>query len=520
MPVSWRGTRDHAKNTTWLAARFLPRDPSHRALAYTIAVGGTAALTVALLPFRDDLTPLSKGFGFLIVVAVAAAIGGIGPGLTASVLGFVTFNYVFIPPYGTFTIARPEYVVVLFVFLGLSVLISALLARAKDRALAAESRERELRTLQDLSAGLVALRPGPEGYASVMSNLVATFGMSAGALFVHDPQTRHLREETTVGAEPGELTPRPDLATEERAPERVPLSVGGRNLGLLVLHGDRAPLTPEESRVLRAFCDQVALVLERDRLLREATKAQVYEQADEVRRSLLAAVSHDLRTPIAAIKATVTDLLAEDSPQTGAYLKDALETIDGETDRLATLVANLLDMSRIERGMLQARPQGVDLTELIPAAADRARRQYPSLDLRVVVDPASAVVRADPVFLDRVVSNLLDTAAKAAAEAGPSPVELDARASGSSAVVRFIDHGGGIPWSVREQLFYPFYQMSERHPRLGTGLGLPICKGFLTLMGGEIWVEDTPGGGATFAFSIPLESAGVSAEPARAETAR
>ncbi len=497
------------------------RKPPHQTLAYAVAVIGTAALTAVLLPFRDDLTPLSKGFGFLVVVAVAAAIGGLGPGLAASVLGFVTFNYFFIPPYGTFTIARPEYVVVLFVFFGLSVLISALLARASDRAQAAESRERELRTLQELSAGLVALKPGPEGYGSVIANLLATFDLSAGALYVNDPQSRELHEETTVGAEPGELSPRSDLAMAERPPERLPLSVGGRNLGLLVLRGERPPLTPEESRVLRAFCDQFALVLERDRLLREATKAQVYEQADEVRRSLLAAVSHDLRTPIASIKTSVTDLLSEDSPQTGEYLKDALESINGETDRLATLVANLLDMSRIERGMLQARVQGVDLTELLSAAVDRARRQYPTIDVRLVIEPDAAIVRADPVFLDRVVSNLLDNAANAAAESDRPILEIEARRSDGTAVIRVIDHGTGIPWSVREQLFYPFYRMSERHPRLGTGLGLPICKGFLTLMEGEIWVEDTKGGGATFAFSIPLDDRGTtSAERMTAGTAR
>jgi two-component system sensor histidine kinase KdpD len=474
-------------------------------VGYVIAVLGVVLLTVALLPVRDSITPLSKGFGYLVVVAVAAAVGGLWPGLTASLLGFVTFNFFFLPPYSTFTIARPEHVVVLFVFLGLAVLISALLARATDRARVAEQRQGELEMLQELSARLVALRPGPDGYASVIVGLLYVFDLSAGSLWVHDPQTRELHEETTVGADPGELKPRSDLALDDHPPERLPLSVGGRNLGLLVLRGDRPPFTPEESRVLRAFCDQFALVLERDRLLREATKSQVYAQADEVRRSLLAAVSHDLRTPIAAIKTSVTDLLADDSPQSGEYLRDALESIDGETDRLANLVANLLDMSRIELGMLQARLQGVDLTETLQAAVDRAKMQHPTLDLRLAIEQGSAVVRADPVFLERVLSNLLDNATKASLEHGSPRIEVAVRRIGDSAVVRVIDHGKGIPWSVREQLFYPFYQMSERHPRLGTGLGLPISKGFLALMSGEIWVEDTPGGGATFAFSVPLE---------------
>jgi two-component system sensor histidine kinase KdpD len=406
------------------------------------------------------------------------------------------------------------------VFLGLSVLISALLARARDRAEAAESRERELRILQELSAGLVALRPGPDGYERVLSNLVEIFGLQAGALFVYDADTRELREVTTVGAEPGELVVRPDLAISDHPPERLPLSVGGRNLGLLVLRGDRPPFAMDESRVLRAFCDQFALVLERDRLLKEATKAQVYERSDEIRRSLLAAVSHDLRTPIAAIKTAVTDLLAEDSPQDGDYLKEALRSIDGETDRLANLITNLLDMSRIERGLLKARVQGVDLVEILNASVDRTNHQHPSLDVRVSIDPAIAAVRADPVFLDRVVSNLLDNAAKAALDGESRRIQVEARRIGTRAEIRVIDHGAGIPWSVHEQLFYPFYQLNERHPRLGTGLGLPICKGFLTLMDGEIWVEETPGGGATFAFTVPLENDVASVERASAAVAR
>ncbi len=496
------------------------RTPPHQGAAYAVAVLGTLALVAIFLPLRDHLTPLSKGFGFLVPVCVSAAIGGLAPGLVASFLGFVTFNFFFLPPYDTFTIGRPEYVVVLFVFLGISILISALLARARDRAQAAETREAELRSLQELSAGLVALRPGPEAYASVLTSLLEVFDLEAGALFVNDPDSRELREETVVGAEPGDLAPRSDLAISDHPPERLPLSVGGRNLGLLVLRGDRPHFSAEESRVLRAFCDQFALVLERDRLLREATKSQVYQQADEVRRSLLAAVSHDLRTPIAAIKTSVTDLLAPDSPQTGDYLRDALESINGETDRLANLVSNLLDMSRIEGGMLKARIHGVDLAELLSACVDRVQREHPGLDVRLAIDPRSAIVRADPVFLDRVVSNLLDNAAKAAIDSGSTRLEVEARRSGERAAIRVIDHGRGIPWSVHEQLFYPFYQMSERHPRLGTGLGLPICKGFLLLMDGEIWVEETPGGGATFAFTIPLDDSMASAERVAARSAR
>jgi two-component system sensor histidine kinase KdpD len=478
-----------------------------------VATVGTVVLTLCLLPFRDSVTPLAKGFGFLVVVVVAAAIGGLWPGLVASVFGFILFNFFVLPPYNTLLIGRGEYVVVLFVFLGLSVLISGLLARATERADAAEAREEELRALQALSAELVAAAPGPESYRSVLTLLVRLFGFTAGALYVQDPATRELREVITVGAEPETLSPRWDPATEARAPERLPLSVGGRNLGLFVLQSDRQPLAPAESRVLRAFCDEFALVLERDRLLHSATEAEVYRQSDQVRRSLLAAVSHDLRTPLAAIKASVTDLLATDTDHGAEYSREVLESVDQETDRLAALIANLLDMSRIEGGMIQARVQGVDLREILSACIDRAQRQSNGLVVTTRLADDALVVRADPVFLDRVVTNLLDNAARAALESAAHGIEVEASRDVDAVTVRIVDHGPGVPESVREQLFYPFYQLGERHPRLGTGLGLPISKGFLHLMEGDIWIEDTPGGGATFAFSLP------SGAPARSKAA-
>ena len=464
---------------------------------------GTVALTLGLLAFRDHTTPLSKGFGFLIVVVAAAATGGLGPGILASLLGSLTFNFFFLPPYGTFVIARAEDVVVLFVFLGLSILISALLARATERAEAAEARERELRTLQTLSAELVALVPGPGSYRAILSRLLRLFGFVAGALYLHDPDQDGLREQVTVGAAPGALPADPDPGAKTHPPERLPLSAGGQSLGLLLLRGDRPPLDQTERRVLRAFCDQFALVLERDRLLDAATEAEAYRRTEHIRRSLLAAVSHDLRSPLAAIKASVTDLLAQDVQRGADDARDALDSIDKEADRLAALIANLLDMSRIEGGTLKARPQNLDLAEVLAPCVDRLQRQWPQLSVCLNVEAAECLVRADPMFLDRVVANLLDNAAKAATQSGNHQIEVRAEGADTQTTVRIVDHGNGVPESLREQLFYPFYQPSQRQPRLGTGLGLAISKGFLTLMHGQIWVEETPGGGATFACSLP-----------------
>jgi two-component system sensor histidine kinase KdpD len=479
-----------------------PTEPVRRIAGYVVAVLGTGVLVVVLLPLRSDIRPLAVGFAFLALVVVAAGIGRLGPGITASILGFLAFNFFFIPPYGTFAIGRPEDVVVLFVFLGVSVLVSVLLARVTERAETAEAREAELRTLQELSHVLVAQGPGVETYRTLLQLVVVDFDFTAAGLFVKDPR-RGLEEIVAVGTAPGELEPTWNPAAEGRAPERLPLSVGGRTLGLIVLAGDRPGLDPAESRVLRALCDQLALVLERDRLLRSATEAEVFRQGEQVRKGLLAAVSHDLRSPLAAIKASVTDLLDGDVSRSAEDQREVLETIDRESDRLNALIANLLDMSRIEGGVLKARIEVVNLSDRLTASIDALATRWPSSHLRTTIDPSAMLVRADPTFLDRVLANLLDNGAKAAQGSDEPTLEVDVRPSEDRTVVRVIDHGEGVPSAAHEQLFFPFYRLQDRDPRLGPGLGLGIAKGFLALMDGEIWIEDTPGGGATFAFSLP-----------------
>ncbi len=465
-----------------VVARLTIRRPRRRLAGCLVATAGTAALTAALLPFRNDIAPLSKGFGYLAVVVAAAAIGGLGSGIVASVLGFLTFNFFFLPPYNSFVIGSSEDIVVLFVFLGLSVLISAALAQARERADAAESREAELAGLQELSAQLVALGAGAGSYDAVLARVAELFDFSSARLVLDE------------AAPPAKPPARPGSV--------LSLSVGGRLLGHLVLGGDRPVLTEAEGRVLRAFSDQLAVVAERDRLSKAAVEAQVYKETDHLRRSLLAAVSHDLRSPLAAIKASVTDLLGDDAEHGPDDLREALESVNHETDRLASMIANLLDMSRIEGGTLRARLQGVDLGEVLSECVDRAMRRWPGLAISLSVEEGVAGVRADPVFLDRVGANLLENAAKAATEAGASGIEVEACRDHGKVVVAVVDHGRGVAPALRNQLFFPFYQVDERNPRLGTGLGLAICKGFLAQMGGEIWVDETPGGGATFRFSL------------------
>jgi two-component system sensor histidine kinase KdpD len=476
-----------------------------RAIGYLIAVAGPAAVVLVFLPFRDTLQPLTIGFTFLVVVVAAAIVGRFGPGLLAAVVSFLTFNFFFLPPYDSFVIARGEHVVALVVFLALSVLISSLYSRAVERAEVAEAKERELQTLQELSRDLVVRGPGEETYGALLGDVVARFGFDAGALFV--AAEGGLDERVVVGAPAGSISPSWNPADPGRAPQRLPLSVGNRTLGLIVLTGSRPALDPAEVRVLRAVCDQLALVLERDRLLRTATDAEILRQTETARRTMLAAVSHDLRSPLAAIKASVTDLLDPAVERSREERAAVLQVVDSEADRLDALVANLLDLSRIEAGVVQAHLEHVDLAETVTAEVDAAALRWPNVRIAMAIDDGHEVAVADPVFFTRVVSNLLDNAARSAVAAGSPSVEIEIGPTDhgqrrAQVAVKVVDHGAGLTTRERTQLFLPFARLDERTTKLGSGLGLAIARGFVDLMGGEIWLEDTPGGGATFAFSL------------------
>ncbi|HEX7247469.1 MAG TPA: DUF4118 domain-containing protein [Actinomycetota bacterium] len=235
---------------------------------YSVAVVGIAVIVTGASHVRPHVDPVASGFGFLVLVVACVGLGGMGPGIVASVLSFAAFNFYFLPPYETFAIAKAHDVYVLFVFLGLSVLISVLVARADTRARIAEARAEELRRQQDLSRVLVEPQPPERPYEGVLRVVVATFGFLDGALYVQEAPDIGLVEHATVGGDPGTVPP-----TSGAGVERLALNVGRRNLGLLVLRGVRAPLTPSEHRILEAFGNQLALLLERDRAVRAAAGA-------------------------------------------------------------------------------------------------------------------------------------------------------------------------------------------------------------------------------------------------------
>ena len=434
-----------------------------------------------------------EGFGlstvlllFLLLVVVVAVVGGLFPAIVAAVSGSLLANFYFTPPVHTFTIAELENLLGLFVFLVVAGVVSWLVSVASRRTADVARARAEAETLAALGGTLAATEdPLPQ----LVAQLRAAFAADAIAVLRELPDGGW-----AVEAAAGEPVPaRPDDGV---------FSVSIGPLELLVVVG--TALSDGDLDVLRSFAAQVQVAVERRRLRADVAAATELAEGNELRTALLAAVSHDLRTPLASIKASVTSLLQRDVAWTTEATREFLETIDEETDRLNSLVGNLLDMSRLQTGAMHLVMRDVGLEEIVPRALDG----LPDRPVPVVLDLPETLprVKADAPLLERAIANIVDNARAWALD--DQCVRVEAGAVGDRVHLRIIDHGPGIPIDQRELIFQPFQRLGDNPSHgNGVGLGLAVARGFVDAMGGELTVEDTPGGGLTMVISLPAASA-------------
>jgi two-component system sensor histidine kinase KdpD len=265
-----------------------------------------------------------------------------------------------------------------------------------------------------------------------------------------------------------------------------------------VLRG--ADLRAEDREVLHAFATQLAVALGSRRLQAEASSATALAKTNDLRTALLAAVSHDLRTPLASIKASATSLLADDVAFDPATVKDLLQTIDDEADRLNTLVGNLLDMSRLQTGALVVHTKAVGLEEIVAAALTGLPASREKID--VDVPETLPRVDVDPALVERAIANIVENALIHSDD--DAVVRLTASHFGTRVELRIADTGPGIPEAERERMFRPFQRLGDNPDGVGVGLGLAVARGFVEAVDGELVIEDTPGGGTTMVVSLPV----------------
>jgi two-component system sensor histidine kinase KdpD len=500
-------------------------------LGYAVGVAGTVVGAAALLPFRGHLDATDVVLIFLVVVVAAAATGGLGPGVTAAVLGFVASDVLFVRPFGTLLVSKAQDLVSLAVYLLVTLVVSALVGTSEQRRVRAQQRERETYVLYELSASLVAhgsLDATMERAARTVRRLLDLRGCGIVVLDGHGqprvagrdgelpddlaeralsalhgppapPRDEPGGHDAPAAAEPGEpAAPAAQLTTiPMRAANRPPVGVLA-----VVAGGDGASLGNSEGRMLASFASQAALAVEQARSEEAWAKARALEATDRLRRALLNSVSHDLRTPLASVLASASSLLDPNVPLDDQERAQFLHTIEDEANRLARLVANLLDMSRIEAGAVDPRLAEVWLPDVVHPVVQRIRQTPSEQIISVDVPETLPSVLVDPVRLEQVLANVLDNARR---YAGSGLVRVDARQTGAGVELRVVDHGPGIPEGERERVFSHFYRLdSPKRGGGGTGLGLAICRGLLEAMGGRIWVETAPGGGAAFVLRLPV----------------
>lgn len=469
---------------TPLARPAIPRSARSSTFAWLIALVGVPALVAILSPVEGDLGTPGVLMVMLLAPVAAALLGGIYPALCASALAFLLADWFYLPPTSSLRFARAGDAVALCVFVLVSSLVSLLVHRLANRSAQLARERADAEGLAELVHGTALL--DDESMQRLVTQLRATFELDAVAVLA--PTTSGWKVDASSG-EPVPRTPDDGSYSAELA--------GGT---MLVIAGP--PLPAGARRLLAAFVAQLRRAQETLALQAEATSAVALTEANKLRDALLAAVSHDLRGPLANIKAAGTSLLATDVEWAPEDVASFARTIDAEADRLTALVTNLLDMSRLQAGMLGVQIRPVAIDEVVYAALASLTVDGSVVD--VAVPDTLPLVPADPALLERALANIILNALNWSPEG--SQVRVEAARIIDHIDLRVVDQGAGIPRDKRDLVFEPFQRLGDggRAAYDGVGLGLAVAKGFTEAIGAEIVIEDTPGGGATVVISLPV----------------
>jgi two-component system, OmpR family, sensor histidine kinase KdpD len=487
----------------------------------TVAMLASLAILLAvLLPFRDHLSIAIPALVFVLPAVIGVVIGGFVAGALGAVAGFLAYDYYFLPPYGTLTVRSPQNWIALVVYVAVVLIVSQVVAqlqRAREQAVRRTEEADRLYglsqaligdlTLSQLLTHIVETVQGvfePRWSALVLPRNVAEAQLPGGALEVAATAGRRLGDEDVASLTASGQRQSLGLAGGGE-PRRVSVAlvVSNRPVGMLVLQ-DVQLVGPDRS-LLGTFANQAALAVDRARLREQALRARLLEEIDRWRSALLGAVSHDLRTPLASIKTAVSNLR-----QPGAGLgpddrAELLELIELQSDRLARLVTNLLDMTRIEAGALEPRPAAMAIDELVDEALAALSGLLPRDRVVLQAAPDLALLHVDHVLISQVLANVLENAGRLSPPgsvirigARPAP-----RSEGTRIEISVRDEGPGIAGADRNRVFEMFSQNSGGGR---AGLGLTIAKAFVEAHDGHIWFDPDVSSGARVVFTVPCEA--------------
>ncbi|MFJ6116974.1 ATP-binding protein [Streptomyces sp. NPDC092129] len=443
-------------------------------------VGVLGPVILALLLNTVDLGLANDMLLFLALTVAAALLGGLLPALASAAFGSLLLNYYYTPPLHRLTVADPRNIVAIVIFVAVAVSVASVVDLAARRTHQAARLRAESEILSFLSGSVLR---GETSVDELLERVRETFGMDAAALLERSSEVDPWTCAGSVG--PGAAAERPeDADVEVPIGDHIALALSGR------------VLPASDRRVLAAFAAQTVVALDRRRLQQEAEQARTLAEGNRIRTALLAAVSHDLRTPLAGIKASVTSLRSEDVEWSEEDRAELLASIEEGADRLDHLVGNLLDMSRLQTGTVTPLIRAVDLDEVVPMALGGIPEDSVELDIPETLP----MVDVDAGLLERTVANLVENAVKYSPLT--TPVLVAASALADRVEVRIVDRGPGVPDEAKDRIFEPFQRYGDAPRGAGVGLGLAVARGFAEAMGGTLNAEDTPGGGLTMVLTL------------------
>ncbi|ROQ03544.1 two-component system sensor histidine kinase KdpD [Rathayibacter sp. PhB93] len=459
-----------------------------RLLGTALALVGGPLVTWLMASLRSDESITSDVLSYQLLVVLVALVGGLWPALFAAVLSGLTLDYFFVDPLYTVSVDEPLHELALALYVLNAVLVSAVVDRAARRSRAAKRSGAEAELLATIAGGVIR---GQGALQAILERAREAFGLTG---------VRLVRDGTVVAAD-GE----PTAAGE---PARIPVGAQAE----LELHGRE--LEGSERRLLQVVAAQLDSALEREALSETASSLAPLAETDRMRSALLSAVSHDLRRPLAAATAAVSGLRSRDVEWSEGDRAELLATADESLTTLGALVTDLLDVTRLEAGVLAVSLAPLDAADVVLPALDELGLGPGEVDLDL--DPDGPELLADGVLLQRVVVNLLANAVRYAPEG--TRVRVSTSVFGGTAQIRIVDHGPGIAPERREEVFVPFQRLGDDDNTTGLGLGLALSKGFTEGMGGTLEAEDTPGGGLTMVVTLPVVADDAAARTDAAET--
>jgi two-component system sensor histidine kinase KdpD len=485
-------------------AHFVSRILVHAVIRLTGRVCAALGLVAAINFFFSRVVPVNAtttGFFYLVGILMIATAGGLVESTIASVVAMLCFNFFFLPPVGTFTIADPQNWVALFAFLATSLTASQLSARAKRRTGEAIDRQVEMERLYSLSRALLLTDTARPMANQVVQQIAQTFEFTSVALY-----ERSSGEIYRAGADDlSDIDARMREAAIRSAVFRdqsgrlivTPIRLGGEPIGSLAVRG--ASLS---DAAFQSLLNLVAIGLERALSQEAVNRAEVSRQSEELKSTLLDAIAHEFKTPLTSIKAVTTDLLSEPANELQQHQRELISIADEGTDRLSKLVTDAIQLARIEGGTFRLNRGIYFPSSLVSAALRQMKALTDGREIKVVVTDDLPPVWVDADLIQMVIAHLIDNALKYSPPS--SPISISARADENKVVICVLDRGAGITEDEQPRIFEKFYRGKSDRNLKGTGMGLAIAREIIRAHGDEIWVISKPGQGSEFGFSLPI----------------